>query len=323
MPEPASPAVRRRRLAAELRRLRERADLTGEFVADRMGWSASKVSRIENAHTSPRPAEIKRLLSLYGIEGRYADELMALAQEAKRKGWWKAYADALPDQHTRYIGLEAEATASSQWSPEVVSGLLQAGDYAREVIRTANGAAPPGEIERMVEARLVRQRLLHRDPPFELAAVIDESVLMRRIGSDAIMARQISRLLEVSEYPHLSLRVLPLNGVHPVVAGAFVLLQFGAVHEVGYHDVAYIEHFTDDLYIEAERDTFLYQIGFKRLNDAALDQDASRDRLLQARHAWELLPRPCPLIRRLMHRHPPTYRAAAPERELILGLNPT
>jgi transcriptional regulator with XRE-family HTH domain len=289
--EPASPTVRRRRLAAELRRLRERADLTGDFVASQMGWSASKVSRIENAHNAPRPTEIKKLLALYGIEGRYADELMELAQEAKGKGWWKAYSDALPDLHTAYIGLEAEATAASHWSPEVVPGLLQAEDYAREVLRTANGAAPPREIERMVEARMVRQRLLRRDPPFELTAVIDESVLMRLIGSDALMVQQINRLLEVSEYPHLSLRILPLNGVHPVVAGAFILLQFGAVHEVGYHDIAYVEHFTNAVYIEAERDTFQFQIGFKKLSEAALDEDASRDRLVEARDHWKLFRR--------------------------------
>src|ERR1700748_2918968 len=146
LPAPALPAVRARRLAAELRRLRERADLTGDFVADRMGWSASKVSRIENAHTAARPTEIQKLLALYGIEGPYADELLALAQEAKRKGWWKAYSDALPGPHTRFIGLEAEAAASSIWCPEVVSGLLQTEDYAREVIRTANESEPPGEI---------------------------------------------------------------------------------------------------------------------------------------------------------------------------------
>jgi transcriptional regulator with XRE-family HTH domain len=286
--EPASPTVRRRRLAAELRRLRERADLTGDFVAGQMGWSASKVSRIENAHNAPRPAEIKKLLALYGIEGRYADELMELAQEAKGKGWWKAYSDALPDLHTAYIGLEAEATAASYWSPEVVPGLLQAEDYAREVLRTANGTAPPREIERMVEARMVRQRLLQRDPPFELTAVIDESVLMRLIGSDSLMVQQINRLLEASAYPHLSLRILPLNGVHPVVAGAFILLQFGAVHEVGYHDIAYVEHFTNAVYIEAERDTFQFQIGFKKLSEAALDEDASRDRLIEARDHWKL-----------------------------------
>jgi transcriptional regulator with XRE-family HTH domain len=288
VPEPASPIVRRRRLAAELRRLRERADLTGDFVAERMGWSASKVSRIENAHTSPRPAEIQKLLALYGIERPYADELMALAQEAKRKGWWKAYSDALPGPHTRFIGLEAEAAATSIWCPEVVSGLLQTEDYAREVIRTANESAPPGEIERRVEARMVRQQLLHRDPPFALTAVIDESVLMRRIGNEQIMSRQIGRLLELSEYPHLSLRILPLDGVHPVVAGGFILLQFGAVHEVSYHDVAYIEHVTDSVYVEAERDTFVYLTGFRRLYDAALGLEDSQKRMARAQHDWEL-----------------------------------
>src|SRR6201996_2603685 len=278
VPEPASPIVRRRRLAAELRRLRERADLTGDFVADRMGWSASKVSRIENAHTAARPAEIQKLL--------------ALAQEAKRKGWWKAYSDALPGPHTRFIGLEAEAAATSIWCPEVVSGLLQTEDYAREVIRTAGGATPPGEIERRVEARMVRQQLLYRDPPFELTAVIDESVLMRRIGSEPIMAAQIGRLLELSALPHLSLRILPLDGTHPVVAGGFILLQFGAVHEVSFHDVAYIEHVTDSFYIESERDTFEYANGFRRLNDAALTRKDSQVRLTQAQRDWELRQHP-------------------------------
>ena len=133
-----------------------------------MGWSASKLSRIENAHTTPRPSEIKKLLLLYGIDGPYADELVALAQEANRKGWWKAYSDALPDMHAAFIGLEAEATASSHWMPEVVSGLLQTEDYAREVIRATNPNVPPGEIERIVEARMFRQQILKRDPPFKL-----------------------------------------------------------------------------------------------------------------------------------------------------------
>ena len=134
---------------------------------------------------------------------------------------------------------------------------------------------------------MVRQQLLQRDPPFALTAVIDESVLMRRIGNEQVMARQLDRLLEVSEYPQLSLRVLPLDGAHPIVAGGFILLQFGAVHEVTYHDVAYIEHVTGSFYIEAERDTFQYLNSFRRLNETALDKKASRKRLARARRDWE------------------------------------
>lgn len=287
MPEPASPTVRRRRLAAELRRLRERADLVGEQVAERMGWSASKLSRIENAHTTPRPSEIKKLLLLYGIDGPYADELVALAQEANRKGWWKAYSDALPDMHAAFIGLEAEATASSHWMPEVVSGLLQTEDYAREVIRATNPNVPPGEIERIVEARMFRQQILKRDPPFKLTVVLDESVLHRRIGDNTAMSLQLKRLLEVSEYPNLSLHILPLSAQHPVITGGFVMLQFGQVHEVGYHDIVYLEHFTDSLYIEVERDTFRYQLAFHRICQSSLDTARSRDLVLSAATEWD------------------------------------
>ena len=201
MPEPASPTVRRRRLAAELRRLR--GDLTGEFVAEHMGWSASKVSRIENAHTAPRTSELRKLLSLYGVEGPYADELLALAMEAKRKGWWEAYSDALPDAHSGYIGLEAEATASCHWAPEFVTGLVQTQDYARALITSHARAitpVPPGEIQGRVEARMIRQKILERDPPFELNLVFDESVLLRRIAPGSnVMQGQLGRLIEVSE----------------------------------------------------------------------------------------------------------------------------
>ncbi len=286
MPEPSSPTVRRRRLAAELRRLRERSDLTGEYVAEQMQWSASKLSRIENAHTTPRPSEIKKLLLLYDVDGQYAEDLVALAQDAKRKGWWKAYADALPDAHAGYIGMEAEATSSSQWAPEVVIGLLQTEDYAREVIRTTSVNVPPGEIERIVEARMIRQNILKRDPPFELTVVLDESVLLRRIGDNSVMSLQLSRLLEASEYASLTLRVLPLDAFHPVVAGAFNLLQFGQVHDVGYHDIAYLEHFTGSLYIEAERETFQYKQGFERLCESSLDPSSSRDVIVKAKTAW-------------------------------------
>ena len=287
MPEPASPTVRRRRLAAELRRLR--GDLTGEFVAEHMGWSASKVSRIENAHTAPRTSELRKLLSLYGVEGPYADELLALAMEAKRKGWWEAYADALPDAHSGYIGLEAEATSSSQWGPEFVIGLMMTEEYSRRVIRDSTrmiSPIPPGEIERRVEARMIRQQILKRDPPFELHTVLDESVLHRRIGDNAIMGAQLNRLLELSEYDNIDLRILPLDAPHHIVTGGFNLLEFDRAHDVGYNDIVYLEHLIGSLYFEAEKDTYKYHIGFQRLCDFSLKPEESRQLIAEARKRW-------------------------------------
>jgi transcriptional regulator with XRE-family HTH domain len=287
--EPASPTVRRRRLAAELRRLRERAGMTGDQVADRVGWSASKLSRIENAHTVPGDAEIRQLLELYDVEGHYADELFALAQEAAGKGWWETYSPTLPPDYASLIGLEAEAQAALSWEPLIVPGLLQTGDYAREV---TNGyleridPVPPSETRRRVEARLARQRILTRDNPLRLSVVLDQSVLHRRFGDRSVMRSQIKRLLDLSERDNISLRILQLDGRHPIGTGAFVLLQFGEVHDVTYQDVVYIENLTGGRYVEEEDEVFRYKRAFDRLSDLALDEQKSREILVAARDTW-------------------------------------
>jgi transcriptional regulator with XRE-family HTH domain len=287
--EPASPTVRRRRLAAELRRLRERAGMTGDQVADRVGWSASKLSRIENAHTVPGDAEIRQLLDLYDVEGHYADELFALAQEAASKGWWETYSLTLPPDYASLIGLEAEAQAALSWEPLIVPGLLQTGDYAREV---TNGyleridPVPPSETRRRVEARLARQRILTRDNPLRLSVVLDQSVLHRRFGDRSVMRSQIKRLLDLSERDNISLRILQLDGRHPIGTGAFVLLQFGEVHDVTYQDVVYVENLTGGRYVEEEDEVFRYKRAFDRLSDLALDEQKSREILVAARDTW-------------------------------------
>lgn len=289
MPEPASPTVRRRRLAAELRRLRERAGMTGDQVAERVGWSASKLSRIENAHTVPGDAEIRQLLDLYDVEGHYADELFALAQEAAGRGWWETYSPTLPPDYAWLIGLEAEAQAALSWEPLIVPGLLQTGDYAREV---TNGyleridPVPPSETRRRVEARLARQRVLTRDNPLQLSVVLDQSVLHRRFGDRSVMRSQIKRLLDLSERDNISLRILQLDGRHPIGTGAFALLQFGEVHDVTYQDVVYIENLTGGRYVEEEDEVFRYKRAFDRLSDLALDEQKSREILVAARDTW-------------------------------------
>jgi transcriptional regulator with XRE-family HTH domain len=289
--EPASPTVRRRRLAAELRRLRERADLTGDQVAAQVGWSASKLSRIENAHTGPRPAEIKKLLSLYGVEDGFANELVTLAQEAKSPSSQDAYTQSLSDDYATLIGMETEATSASSWAPLIVPGLLQTEDYAREVTNGFVERIAPisrGETRRRVEARLARQQVLTRDKPLEFSAIIDESVLFRRFGDAKVMRSQLEQLLDLSKRDNITLRILPLDGKHPIGTGAFVLLQFGEVHEVTHHDVVYLEHLTGGGYVEEEDETFTYQRAFDRLSELALEKDQSRELIFSNLTKWEL-----------------------------------
>jgi transcriptional regulator with XRE-family HTH domain len=289
MPQSASPSVRRRRLAAELRRLRERAGLTGDQVAHRLVWSASKLSRIENAHTAPRAAEIRKLLVLYDVKGSYADELLALGQEAAGKGWWETFSPTLPPEYAALIGMEEEARSALSWEPLIVPGLLQTGDYAREVTSgylERIEPVPPSETQRRVAARLARQQVLTRDNPLRFSAVLDQSVLYRRFGDRDVMRSQIRHLLEQSERHNISLRILPLDGRHPIGTGSFVLLQFGEVHDVTYQDVVYVENLIGGQYVEEEDEVFRYRRAFDRLSDLALDEQQSREMLAAARDAW-------------------------------------
>ncbi|HXP18201.1 MAG TPA: helix-turn-helix transcriptional regulator [Streptosporangiaceae bacterium] len=281
MPEHGGPSVRRRRLAAELRRLREEQGLTGEEVAEALQWSASKISRIETSRTGVKTADLGQLLDVYGVSAQHREELLALARERRRKGWWEAYTDVLPPWYAAYIVLESEAEEILCWSPELVNGLLQTEDYARAVAGAMGAPAdPPGEMTRRIQARLRRQRILAGESAPGVTFVLDESVLLRRLGDEQVMRDQLAHLIEAAALPNVSLHVLRLAGTHPVGGGGgFVLLQFPPVPGIGpASDVVHIDQLgRSALYIEGEAETYQYKLAFRRLVDESLDADRSRD----------------------------------------------
>ena len=292
MPEYGSPTVRRRRLAAELRRLREHADLTGEDVAEQLGWSASKVSRIELYRTGVKTADLTKLLDLYGVTGTHQAELLALATEPRRKGWWEAYSDALPEEYSAYIVMEAEAESLEVWAPQLVYGLLQTPDYARAVIEAHMGSTvglPPGKIRQRVQTRIERQQMITGERRLPVTVVLDQSVLLRQVGDERIMREQLQHLIEMSERPNVSLRVLPLVGSHPIGTGAFVLMHFAPVPGLSQStDVIYIEQLGKTaLYVEDEDEVFDYRLALTRITDRSLSPDETRNLIAKvAREDW-------------------------------------
>jgi transcriptional regulator with XRE-family HTH domain len=285
----SSPVVRQRRLAAELRRLREQTGLTGDVVARDLGWSPSKLSRFELGRTVPKPGDLGRLLDHYGVTADRRAELSALAHEATGRGWWESYSDVLPDELASLIGMETEARSSWIWHLEVIPGLLQTRDYAREVNRGYQriAAIPPALMERRLEARLARQQVLTRDPPFELSVVLDESALRRKMASNAIMRSQLAHLIKVAELPNVELRVLPLERLNPIITGSFILLRFGEAHDTGLPDVVYAERLSSNLYFEDQTETYLYQVAFETLSDAALSPQDSTELISRtAQQLW-------------------------------------
>jgi transcriptional regulator with XRE-family HTH domain len=273
MPGNVSPEVRRRRLAAELRRLRGAHGFKTTDVARALGWSPSKVSRYELARTGLKPADVRAMLTFYEVDARHQDELLALAEEASERGWWEDFSDVLSEEQIALTGLEDEATSEWVWHMEVVPGLLQTEEYARAVNSKGYSLAPPSpsQIERSVEVRMKRQKLLTRDPPLALSVVLDEGVLRRRVGGPDVMREQLRRLFAVGQLPNVSLRVLRLEDDPPILMNPFELLRFGEEH-ARMPDIAYTEHFRATLRFEDDDDTHQYRVVFRRLQEGALGE---------------------------------------------------
>jgi len=279
VPEQGSPTVRGRRLATELRRLRERTGLTGEEVAHRLGWSGSKVSRIERHRIGVKQPDLRDLLDLYGAAGAHREELLALADESKQKSWLEVVTASFAPENAAYFHAEAEAHSIWNWEPQVVPGLLQTPEYARAVMQLwlTMFPGPQKEADRRVEARLVRQQVLTRDPPLELSVVLDQSVLQRRFGDQAVMHEQLMRLAEASELPNVAVRIHLLDTADSSLpTAAFSYMQFPHVHDVPMNDIVSVEHLDGSFYIEEEEQTFRYRVAFEYLAGKSLDPEQSR-----------------------------------------------
>ncbi len=289
---PASPTVRRRRLAAELREIREGKGKSGDAVAAALKWSPSKISRYERARTGLPPREVERLLDYYQITGPRRALLLELAEDAAQKGWWEEFADSLSEDYKQFIGLEHEAASINIWHVDVVTGLLQTEAYARHIISSYTRIEPvaPGMIGRMVRVRMRRQQVLNRDG-LQLSVVLDESVLRRRVGDESVMYEQLQRLARDAERPNLTLQILPLDAQHTIFGESFVIFGFGADSDAMLQDVVSTEQLKSGSTLEGERETYLHRIAFKMLADAALDPVASRSLILETAESYWRGPR--------------------------------
>jgi transcriptional regulator with XRE-family HTH domain len=289
MTVPGSPTVRRRRLAAELREIRESKGKSGDAVAAALHWSPSKISRYERAKTGLPPGEVARLLDYYEITGPRRELLLALAQDASQKGWWEDYGDSLSSDYQQFIGLEDEASAMAIYHVDVLPGLFQTEAYARQIISTYSQIEPvtPGMVDRLVKVRMRRQHIVARESGLDLSVVIDESVLQRRVGDERVMHEQLQRLALEADRPNVTVQVLPLDRPHPVFVESFVIFRFDPDSDAGLKDVVSIEHLLNDFSLEGEKETYLHWIAFQMLTRASLDPDRSKELILKtAESRW-------------------------------------
>jgi transcriptional regulator with XRE-family HTH domain len=268
--------MRRRRLAAELRRLRTDARLSIEDVAGRLKWPGSKISRIENRQVGISTQDLRKLLDLYQVTDRaYRDELLEMARRATERGWWQAFS-GMPPALGNLIGLEAEAATIRTYQPELVPGLLQTADYARAVIRAGRPADTTEEIDRRVEIRLERQEVLTRTdpPPPKVSVVLNEGVLARRVGGPEITRAQLEHLVRERDRANIVIQVLPFSGgAHPAMVGPFTMLTFLDPADPG---VVNVENVLGALAMEQPEELRAYEEVWSALQAQAASPDDSR-----------------------------------------------
>jgi hypothetical protein len=269
MPVSIGPTVRRRRLGSELRRLREAHSFKLDEAADRLGLAASTLSRIETGKAPTRTAYLMTMFEMYGVDDPgQRQALIEMAREGHRKGWWAVYDDVLPTGFDVYVGLEAEASALRVFEDQVVHGLLQTEGYARTVMTSVRRWQDTRQIDRAVELRMGRQRVLTGSDPLKLWCILNEPVISRMIGGQAVMREQLARLLEAGQQPNVTLQVLPLSsGVHPALNGPFCILEFP---ERGDQDVVYTEGVAGHAYLERDAEVRSCAEVFDLLRAAAL-----------------------------------------------------
>ncbi|MEV4413518.1 helix-turn-helix transcriptional regulator [Catellatospora sp. NPDC049609] len=284
-----SPTVRRRRLGAELRKRRENAGITLEFVAERMECSQSKISRIETGHSSVTSRDVRDMLTIYSTPADEVDVLVEIAKEARQKGWWHPYSSVLVGA---YVGLEAAASSIRAYEQQVVPGLLQTAEYAEAMIRGAQPDWNDEDVMNRVRVRMARQSLLTRqDDAIRFQVVLDESVLSRPVGGDTVMRAQLRLLAEAASWQNVTILVLPFErGSHAGMDGTFAILEFP---EQGDSDVVYAENATGGLFLEKNDELQKYARIFENIHRAALSPEESAELIAQLAEEplWKSRPR--------------------------------
>jgi transcriptional regulator with XRE-family HTH domain len=269
-----SPTLRRRELAAQLRRLRRQSGLTVEQVAERLLASTAKISRLETGQRGASLRDVRDLCDIYGVDDATRERLMSLARQSKERSWWQEVDPHLPAQYSTYIGLEEAASSIKEFESGLVPGLLQIEEYARHMIRDSwIPKLRPDVVEQRVEARLKRQAVLTQERGLRFWVVMDEAALHRQVGGPQVMSKQLKRLLTDAELPTLTLQVLPYDvGAYPGLNSTFILLEFA---EAGMSSVVYVESMIGQMFLERPHDVERYSQTFDHLRAMALSPAAS------------------------------------------------
>jgi hypothetical protein len=201
--------------------------------------------------------DVAGLYSAYGVsDPAMRATLLGLAHRSNGREWWHSYRDVIPAWFEYYLALEQAASVIRCYCPRLVPALLQIPDYARAAILQQRMDTPKREVERHVELRMQRQRVLHGPEAARLWAVIDEAALRRQVSARAVMREQLLHLIAACEVPGVTIQVLPFSASgHPAAIGGMLALL--RLADPSLSDIGYLEQFTNCSYFDS-RDNIDY-----------------------------------------------------------------
>lgn len=276
-----SPTVRQRELGKRLRELRSQHELTVEDVAEKLLCSATKISRLETGARRPSLRDVRDLCALYGVDDATSADLMALARDAREPGWWTKYEDLKLDP---LIGLEQDAAAISCYSVYYMPALLQTPEYATAIIRAIAPKMDLQILKQRVEARIRRQQMFDTSNRPRYRVILDEAVLHRPIGGKAIMAAQLSKLIDNINSEKVTVQIVPFDaGAHAAADGYFNLLEFD---RPDLQPVVFLEGLTGIHYLERKDEIARYREAIEYLRDSALSPRDSQALIAARRESY-------------------------------------
>lgn len=276
-----SPTAVRRELGQRLRGLRLAREMTVAEAASQVGFSQSKVTKIELAQLVATRNDVVQLLDVYEeSDSGQREMLLSMVRAGASKEWWESRR-TLPPKFGSYLGLESVAATLQAYDTHLVHGLLQTPDYARALLRAERPELLAHEIDALVDLRMHRQEILARDDPAPPTVwwIMDEAVLHRQVGSRETMHAQLMRLIERSALPNVTLLVMPDDlGAHAGMDGPFAIFNF----ETGARPVVYVEGQAGNLYLEKDDDLRRCQQTMNHILAAAPDPERSLVLIRQA-----------------------------------------
>ncbi|WP_017622454.1 helix-turn-helix domain-containing protein [Nocardiopsis chromatogenes] len=270
----AGPTVRRMLLGSELRKYREKAGISRGEAGHHIRGSESKISRMELGRVGFKARDVEDLLLLYGVADRDLIRTMGqMARDTNKPGWWQQYGEALPNWFQVYVGLEEAASRIRVYEAQFIHGLLQTEEYARAVINGGVGL-PDQATEDRVKVRMRRQRRLD-EPNVKLWSILDEAAVRRPVGGPELMRRQMQRLVELCDHPHITLQIVPFSaGVHAAEAGSFSILRYP---DFELSDIVYVEHLTGSLCLDKRAEVDAYTMAMEKLSVIACPPNETQE----------------------------------------------